>query len=222
MNDFTKKIKYEFKNTELLTEALTHKSYANEHGENGRDNERLEFLGDAVLSIVTAQYLFELSPPLPEGELTKIRAALVCEQTLFEYAQGIDLGAAMLLGRGEELTGGRERPSIVSDCFEALIAAIYIDGGVDAAREFVLGFVRSRYEGLPVMTDYKTRLQELVQQNRTERLRYVVVSEDGPDHDKLFTVEVHLNSNVVGTGRGHSKKQAEQLAAREALALMGL
>ena len=220
MTEFEREIGHEFKDPSLLAEALTHSSYANER-HTGACNERLEFLGDSVLSVVVSDWLFRRSPRVPEGELTKRRAALVCEGALHGFAEEIDLGSHMLLGNGEERTGGRERPSILADAFEALIAAIYLDGGIVAASEFIHRFIdEDRRREKP--RDYKTELQEIVQQNPEERLGYVVADESGPDHDKTFTVEVRLNSNVIGRGVGHSKKQAEQKAAAEALELMGL
>lgn len=222
-SDFEKKINYVFKDKELLHVALSHSSYANEFKNTRSSNERLEFLGDSVLSIVVSEYLFKHFKHLPEGDLTKIRASLVCENALFEFAKKIDLGNAILVGKGEENSGGRERPSIVSDAFEAVIAAIYLDGGMEAARKYVLGFMpedidkyRNRSNG-----DYKTILQEIIQRNREEKVEYVLKSQSGPDHNRVFEIQVMLNSNVIGEGTGHSKKQAEQMAAREALRLMG-
>ena len=209
-----------FQNRALLETALTPTSFANEARHGTKHNERLEFLGDSVLSIVVAEYLFTHSS-LPEGDLTRMRASLVCEAALFGFAQKIDLGRWLRLGHGEELGGGRTRPSVVSDAFEAVIAALYLDGGIEAARAFILPFVTSALTKQSAEEDYKTKLQEIVQQNPSERLRYVVASQTGPDHDKHFVVEVHLNSNCIGSGEGHSKKQAEQAAAKEALALMG-
>ena len=220
--DFEKVIGYQFKNTEYLTIALTHSSYANETREQVQNNERQEFLGDAVLSIVVSAYLFNRYH-LAEGDLTKLRAALVCEKGLFSMAKKIDLGKQLRLGRGEELMGGRERPSVVSDAFEALIAAIYLDGGIECARRFILPFLEDFLSNTEEISfkDYKTILQEIVQQNPEERVTYVLVGQTGPDHDKRFEVEVRLNSNVIGRGVGRSKKSAEQLAAKEALELMG-
>lgn len=212
-------IGYTFKNPALLQTALTHTSFANESRTPIQHNERLEFLGDSVLSIVVADYLFHQWKNRPEGELTRARASLVCESALFEFAKEIGLGSYLRLGRGEERGGGRTRPSVVSDAFEALIAALYLDGGIEAARAFLLPFLS---EGKTAEADYKTQLQEVVQQNPEERLRYLVESETGPDHDKHFAVAVYLNSNCIGRGEGHSKKIAEQHAAREALRLMGL
>ncbi len=212
---------YTFQNPALLDRALTHSSYANEREALG-DNERLEFLGDSVLGFITAEYLFSEHKGVPEGELTRLRAYAVCEKSLDVYAREIGLGDYLLLGKGEERTGGRERASVLSDAFEAVIAAIYLDGGMEAAKKFVLRFVHPYVEAKPVFKDYKTMLQEVTQKNPGETLEYVLVSESGPDHDKHFEVEVHLNSNVIGRGSGPSKKKAEQDAAREALALMGL
>ena len=202
--------------------AVTHSSYANEMKDPTPYNERQEFLGDAVLSIVVSDYLFKNSS-LAEGDLTKLRASLVCEKSLFIFANRIGLGDFIRLGKGEENTGGRERPSIVSDAFEATLAAIYLDGGYEEAKRFVLRFMPEHMDlnRVSILSDYKTALQEIIQKNREEKIEYVLTGESGPDHNKSFTVEVHLNSNVIGTGTGHSKKQAEQLAAREALSLMG-
>lgn len=223
MIEIESKIGYRFGDVSLLDEALTHASYANEHGQNRIEcNERLEFLGDSVLAIIVSEYLFAQRPKLPEGELTKHRAALVCESTLAKFAGEIKLGEDIKLGRGEIRSGGATRCSTLANCFEALIAAIFLDGGMEPARYFVLGFVNRHAAGDEDARDYKTELQEVIQQNREEKIRYVVVEEQGPDHDKTFTVEVRLNSNTIGTGTGHSKKQAEQHAARQALALMGL
>lgn len=221
MNKLEKKIGYTFKNKALLELAVTHSSYANEKG--GRNNnERLEFLGDSVLGFVTAEYLYSTRSELPEGQLTKLRANAVCEKSLAVFANEIGLGDYLLLGKGEVMTGGRERPSILSDAFESVIAAIYIDGGMEEAKKFILRFVSKSETDVKAVTDYKTMLQEVIQQNPDEHLNYVLAAESGPDHDKTFTVEVYLNSNLIGTGTGHSKKKAEQAAAKEALALMGI
>ncbi len=222
-NAIEKKIGYEFKNKELLREALTHSSYANEMRNGVKCNERMEFLGDAVLSIVTAEFLFTKFPDMPEGELSKLRSSLVCTAELSGFAREIELGSFLYLGRGELNSGGRERPSILENAFEALIAAVYLDGGMEKARAHILRFLNSALENHKMnFKDYKTVLQEVVQQNPDETLNYVLVGESGPDHDKRFDVEVHLNSNVIGRGTGKSKKQAEQEAAREALKLMGI
>lgn len=214
---------YTFRDKRLLANALTHSSYANElRNPSVTSNERLEFLGDAVLGYLTAEYLYTRLA-VPEGDLTRLRATMVCERSLHGFAQEIGLGTALRLGRGEENTHGRERPSILADAFEALVAAICLDGGLEAARAFVLRFADAFFAQKIdyLVDDYKTALQEIVQKSPGERLEYVLVSESGPDHDKKFVVEVHLNSNVLGTGEGHSKKEAEQRAAREALRLMG-
>ena len=221
MKELEKNIGYAFKDKELLRLALTHSSYANEKG-NRRDNERLEFLGDSVLGFITAEYLFASLSDRPEGELTKLRANAVCEKSLAEFAKQIDLGQYLLLGKGEIMTGGRERPSILSDAFESVIAAIYLDSGIEEARRFVLRFVSSTSTDTREVTDYKTLLQEVVQKNPDEHLTYSLAAQSGPDHNKTFTVEVFLNSNCIGTGSGHSKKKAEQAAAKEALLLMGI
>lgn len=222
MEQLQNNLGYQFKNSALLARALTHSSYANERHVDTGDNERLEFLGDSVLGFITAEYLFANHRDFPEGELTKLRAYAVCEKSLFSYAEEIRLGNYLKLGKGEERTGGRTRPSVLSDAFEAVIAAIYLDGGMDEAKKFVLRFVVPYVEAKPTFKDYKTMLQEVVQKNQGETLEYVLVSETGPDHDKCFTVEVHLNSNVIGRGVGGSKKKAEQNAAKEALELMGI
>ena len=222
-SDFENKIEYQFKDVTFLETALTHSSYANEKGNGRKYNERLEFLGDSVLGFVTADYFFNNMKKLPEGQLTKLRAATVCEDACFDYAKEINLGDFLLLGKGEEKTGGRERKSILADAFEAVIAAIYLDGGIEEARKFVLRFIIPAIEKQNVtFKDYKTVLQEVIQRNPEETLTYVLVGESGPDHDKKFEVEVHLNSNTIGHGIGHTKKHAEQEAAREALELMGL
>ena len=223
MEQFEQIIHYEFKNKKLLQEALSHSSYANENKKNLNSNERLEFLGDSVLSSVVSQHIFEHFKHLPEGELTKIRASLVCEKALFVFAQQIDLGEYILLGKGEEHTGGRERPSILADAFEAVIAAIFLDGGLEAARKHILSFIPKDMDIKKsiAFNDYKTMLQEIIQQNPEEKIEYVTKGQSGPDHDKAFVVQVCLNSNVIGNGTGRSKKAAEQMAAKEALELMG-
>jgi ribonuclease-3 len=225
MKDLTllmQRMGYTFKNETLLTNALTHSSYAHEHHRNEKDNERLEFLGDAVLGFVCAEYLFSLLSS-QEGELTKVRASVVCEKALASYANELELGDFLLLGHGEQATGGKNRPSILSDAFEAVLAAVYLDGGMEAAKAFVMPYLEKEVasQRRRRFKDYKTLLQEIVQQNPGERLSYALVKESGPDHQKRFTVEVHLNSNVVGTSVGRSKKEAEQQAAREALKWMG-
>lgn len=223
MHQLEKVIGYTFKNSEYLETALTHSSYANESRGHIPNNERQEFLGDAVLSIIVADYIFR-HKKVAEGELTKIRASLVCETALAKFAHQINLGEYLMLGRGEAHNGGAERPSILSDAFEALIAAVYLDGGMEAAKNFVLPFITVTVEHAAGtdLHDYKTQLQEVIQKNPEESVNYVLVEERGPDHDKWFKVEVRLNSNVIGSGEGRSKKQAEQQAAKEALSLMGI
>ncbi len=212
-------IGYHFKNGQLLQTALTHTSYANESRTPIAHNERFEFLGDSVLQVVSADYLFHAYKGRDEGDLTRIRSTLVSEKALFGFAQQINLGEHLLLGKGESRGGGRERPSILSDAFEALIAAIYLDSGLEEARKFILRFL---HDGKQAVTDYKTKLQEIVQQSHQEQLHYILEQETGPDHAKHFVVAVHLNSNCVARGGGKSKKAAEQAAAREALKLMGV
>lgn len=220
--DFQRTIGYTFKNEKLLETAFTHSSYANEK-QLARDcNERLEFLGDSVLGVISADYFYHNLSHLPEGEMTKRRAACVCEKSLFNFAKEIELGKYILLGKGEEHTGGRRRPSILADAFEAVIAAIYLDGGLESARNFVLRFIKKAAAETPKFKDYKTALQEIIQKNPDEHLTYILVGESGPDHDKRFEVEVCLNSNVIGDGIGQSKKGAEQAAAKKALELMGI
>ena len=215
-----KKLGYTFRCKEQLQAALYHSSYANEHRCCGvSSNERLEFLGDAVLGLVTADYLYHKHPDLPEGDLTRMRAALVCEESLYEVAQSLGLGNELRLGKGEEAGGGRCRPSILADATESVFAAVYLDGGMEVARNFILPFIT---EGKHAEADYKTRLQEIVQQNPEEKLSYVVEQESGPDHDKHFVVAVRFNSDKVARGEGRSKKVAEQHAAREALKLLGV
>ena len=207
-------IGYQFKNPELLETALTHTSYANESRVPVKHNERLEFLGDSVLQIVSADYLFHAYADRPEGDLTRIRASLVSEGALFQFAQEIHLGEYLRLGRGEELGGGRCRPSVVSDAFEATIAALFLDGGIETARNFILPFIT---EGKTAEDDHKTALQEVVQKHPDDRLTYTVTGESGPAHDKRFQVTVALNGKALAVGEGRSKKAAEQQAAKAAL-----
>ena len=222
LSSFEEVLGYKFKDIELLKQALSHSSYANERKRPNDSNERLEFLGDSVLSIVVSDFLYK-NLNVAEGELTKMRASLVCEKSLHIFAQQIGLGDYLLLGKGEENTGGRQRPSILADAFEAVIAAIYLDGGLKAVSKYVLSFIPEDIKPHSVVSfvDYKTALQEIIQKNPEEKVEYVLTGESGPDHDKKFTVQVMLNSNVIGEGIGRSKKSAEQNAAKEALALMG-
>lgn len=222
LDELEKLLGYKFKDRGLLYEALSHSSFANEAKHRGNSNERLEFLGDSVLSIVVSDYIFEHYKHLPEGQLTKIRAALVCESSLYEFSKRIRLGEFLMIGKGEENTGGRKRPSILADAFEAVIAAVYLDGGIDEATKYVLKFIPEDLSPAKAAAkDYKTLLQEIIQKNPEEKIEYYLKSESGPDHDKCFDVQVKLNSNVIGEGSGHSKKQAEQMAAKGALELMG-
>ncbi len=212
---------YRFRDESLLRGALYHSSYANEHrNENIVSNERLEFLGDAVLGFVSAEFLYSRFPHAPEGELTRIRAALVREESLFEVAQALQLGECLMLGKGEESGGGRQRPSILADCTEAVFAAVYLDGGMDCARDLIHRVLLSKGDievAESRRRDYKTELQELVQRKPHQVLRYELVGQSGPDHAKVFTVAVLLNGEPVGEGSGHSKKEAEQSSARAAL-----
>ena len=211
--DLQQVLHYTFKNPALLRIALTHTSFANESKVPTTHNERLEFLGDSVLSVVVADHLFHQSKR-PEGELSRMRASLVSEEALFQFSEEIQLGEYLRLGHGEELGGGRTRPSVVSDAFEAVIAALYLDGGFEVARNFIMPFIT---EGKTAEEDYKTRLQEVVQQDPDAALRYEVVGETGPDHDKKFTVSVWRNGTHLADGIGRSKKAAEQNAAKKAL-----
>ena len=214
---FEQLIGYEFKDKELLKRALTHSSYANEN-KLPHDNERLEFLGDSVLGMTVAAYLYNHFPDRPEGDLTRMRADMVCERSLAQVAERIHLGKHLLLGNGEEAGGGRQRDSILADAVESVIAACFIDGGMEPARNFINTFVLTN---VPVQklknVDYKTALQELVQQKKNQVIAYRLVGESGPDHDKQFRVEVTLNDEVVGVGTGSSKKRAEQAAAQAAI-----
>ncbi len=224
LHELEQHLDYTFHDLRLLRAALYHSSYANEHrAQSVSSNERLEFLGDAVLGFVSADYLYRKHPDLPEGELTRIRAALVCEDSLHEVAQRLHLGDFLMLGKGEESGGGRHRPSILADAVEAVLAAVYLDGGIDEARALVHRILLEKEPEQVVESrrrDCKTELQELVQRKPNQELRYELVSESGPDHAKVFTVAVMLNGQVVGLGSGHSKKEAEQSAARTALEQM--
>lgn len=214
-------IGYEFRQEGLLRQALTHSSYANErHMKKLSDNERLEFLGDAVLEIVSSEYLYRNYPKLPEGDLTKFRASIVCEPTLALCTREIDLGRFLNLGKGENQTGGRNRKSILSDALEAVIGAIYLDGGFEKAKEFIHRFILTDIEHKKLFYDSKTILQEVVQGSYEEPLHYELLAEEGPDHDKSFRVEARIGDKVIGAGCGHTKKAAEQEAAYQALLLL--
>ncbi len=213
---FEKIIGYTFKNKALLKLALTHSSYANEN-KLPEDNERLEFLGDSVLGFVTAEYLFSEYKSRHEGALTKLRAAVVCEKSLFKFSEKISLGDYIYMGKGEEHSGGRNRPSIVSDAFEAVIAAMYIDGGIEAVRPYILSFIKDAVKREASFKDNKSLLQEEIQKNKGNTISYEELEEIGPDHEKTFKFAVKLNGKVIGIGEGKSKKEAEQAAAGDAL-----
>ena len=218
MEQLEKKIGYEFKNKKLLHTALSHTSYVNELKSGEPSNERLEFLGDSILGMITAYYLYRKYPDMPEGNMTKLRAELVCEKSLAQVGREIGLGGFLLLGKGEELCGGRERPSIIADAVEAVIAAMYLDGGREKVRQFIRERILSRadeYGGSA--DDCKTALQELVQRTRGNIIEYRLTGESGPDHNKRFEAAVYINGRSMGTGTGRSKKDAEQNAARSAL-----
>ncbi len=220
MDSLEKKIGHSFRDRALLTTALTHSSYANENRGRGECNERLEFLGDSVLGMVVADALFRRFPELPEGRMTRLRAQLVCEESLHRVASELGLGEYVRLGRGEEHTGGRRRTSILADAVEAVIAAMYLDGGLETAKAFIERQILSALDGAgPVMRveDCKTELQELVQKKSGQSLSYELLGESGPDHDKTFTSQVSLNGRPIGSGSGRTKKEAEQAAARAAL-----
>ena len=222
LNEVQDKIGYIYNDVSLLKEALTHSSYANEHRvDNIKDNERLEFLGDAILDLIISEYLFKKHPKMPEGDLSKLRASIVCEASLAQVAKEMNFGDYILLGKGEEMTGGRERASILADGFEALTGALFIDGGFESAKKFLTETLVKKVEKVKsledIYTDYKTLLQECVQKHSSNPISYKVVAEEGPDHDKHFKVEVCHDENCLGTGTGKSKKEAEQDAAKSAL-----
>ena len=217
MKELQEKLNSSFGDKELIITALTHSSYANEH--RCQSNERLEFIGDSVLGMIVAMHLYRTFPKLPEGKMTRMRAELVCEQSLWEVADKLGFGEHLRLGKGEALTGGRERHSILADCVEAVIAALYIDGGFEVAKQFVDEHILSKLESLGTTPagDYKTRLQELVQRFHGQSLSYELLSESGPDHMKVFCAAVYLNGEMIGQGEGRTKKEAEQNAASKAL-----
>lgn len=215
------RIGYRFQDISLLKQALTHSSYTNEQKINKQKNyERLEFLGDAILEMVSSEFLFRMHPQMPEGELTKLRASMVCEPALAFCAKDLELGKFLLLGRGEESTGGRKRDSITSDVCEAMIGAIYLDGGIEHARAFIDRFILSDLENKKLFYDSKTNLQELVQATLKQDIHYESAGEYGPEHDKTFCVEAYVGDRKVGVGEGRTKKAAEQMAAYEALLLL--
>ena len=218
LDGFQKIIQYQFNNTGLLKNALTHSSYANEKKTgNYKDNERLEFLGDAVLELTSSEFIYTGNPDMNEGKMTRLRASIVCEPTLAMCARQIHLQEYIMLGKGEDLTGGRTRDSIISDALEALIGAIYLDGGFEPAKDFVLKFILNDIEHKQLFYDSKTILQEIVQEKGIQPVEYILTGESGPDHDKQFTVSVQVNGQVVGNGTGHTKKAAEQAAAYQAI-----
>ena len=221
MNELENRLGYCFRNGELLKTALTHSSYVNEHpGEHAECYERMEFLGDSILGAVTAEYLYRFEPALPEGKMTGIRAELVCEESLYRVAMALNLGESMRLGKGEERSSGRRRPSLLADMVEAVIAAIWLDGGPEPARRFIMTHVLQDAEEKVIRhrLDHKTELQELVQGVPGGSVRYQHLRAEGPDHNKLFTCAVYVNGRFAGEGSGHSKKEAEQAAAGAALA----
>lgn len=222
MRELEEKLGYRFKNIGLLEHAMTHSSYANEHRSAGiTSNERLEFLGDSVLGMVVAEYLFATHPNMPEGELTRTRAALVCETSLYEVARTLNLGRYLRLGKGEDAGGGRTRPSILADATEATLAAVYLDGGMESVRPIIQTYILDKEQEKSVDRDYKTALQELVQRHPGQAISYKLVWETGPDHARVFVMEVSVGGKPVGVGRGRSKKEAEQMSAKAALEKLG-
>ena len=222
IKELQKKIGYRFKNKSLLVKSMTHSSYANEKQKitNG-NNERLEFLGDSLLGMSVAILIYGLKPELSEGKMTKLRAELVCERSLADIARELDLGVYLLLGRGEKSAGGQSRPSILSDAFEAMLGAIYLDGGFKPVEKLIVKYFTPLLNN-PVKSykDYKTKLQEVVQEKPGQKLVYEITGEQGPDHEKQFTVDVKINGKIIGTGTGKNKKSAEQAAAKAALAII--
>ncbi|NLL70157.1 MAG: ribonuclease III [Epulopiscium sp.] len=221
IESFEKKIHYSFQNKKLLKQALTHSSFANENKKyHLGHNERLEFLGDAILELIVSDYLYKEYTTLKEGDLTKLRASIVCEPSLAEAARRIDIGSYLYLGKGEELTGGRERDSILCDAFEAIIGAVYVDSSIEKVQKYIyyhlLQYVKSEHDHHPFI-DYKTSLQEWIQKSSTIPIEYEILEEAGPDHNKRFLVQVRHQNQILGFGRGRSKKEAEQKAAWEAM-----
>ena len=220
MKTLEEKLGYTFQDPSLLENALTHSSRANESRGKLASNERLEFLGDSILGMVVADHLYRSHPDLPEGDLTRTRAALVCEESLVEVARELNLGEYLRLGKGESAGGGRDRPSIQADAVEAVLAAVYLDGGIEAARTLIERILLRQIPAVEERRDYKTTLQEVVQRRNGQVLTYHMVDQRGPDHNKTFLFEVRLNDAVIGRGEGHSKKEAEQAAAKDALSSM--
>ena len=222
MDTLEQKLGYRFRDKGLLEHAMTHSSYANEHrGAGLTSNERLEFLGDSVLGVVVADYLFHEHPDMPEGELTRTRAALVCEGSLYEVAKGLNLGRCLRLGKGEDAGGGRKRPSILADATEAMLAAVYLDGGMEAVRPIIRALILDKEREKSAGRDYKTVLQELVQRRPGAAVSYRLARESGPDHCRSFEMEASVDGDVVGMGAGRTKKEAEQMAAKAALEKLG-
>jgi len=216
--ELEQKIKYEFKNKELLKKALTHTSYAYERNE--ESNEKLEFLGDSILEFVSSEYLYLKFPKLKEGEMTKVRATVVCEKSLYKVAKKLDFGRFIYLGRSELASGGNDRPAILADSVEAVIAAIYLDGGIEPAKKFIIENLSDEIEIASKnvgLKDYKTVLQEKLQIHGDVKIEYIIISEKGPDHDKTFEAQVSCNNKKLATGTGKTKKQAEMNAAEKAL-----
>jgi len=218
MRELEERLGYQFRDIGLLEHAMTHSSYANEHRAAGiTSNERLEFLGDSVLGMVVAEHLFRTHPNMPEGELTRTRAALVCESSLYEVARALNLGRYLRLGKGEDAGGGRTRASILADATEATLAAVYLDGGIESVIPIIRTYILDKEREKAVDRDYKTALQELVQRSPGQSIAYHLIDENGPDHARVFVMEVSVGDTVVGVGRGRSKKEAEQMSAKAAL-----
>ena len=227
VHDFARKIEHEYKDISILETALTHSSYSNElrtKNIKAECNQRLEFLGDSVLSLITSEYIYAKLTNCNEGELTRIRAIIVCEDSLFKFAESIDLGEALFLGNGEIVSNGRKRKSILADAFEAVLGSVFIDGGLDAAKKFLFKFIIKPVDDIVnkgKIKDYKSVLQQVIQQGGEGSLKYILAGESGPDHEKIFEVHAILNNNIIGEGKGLSKKEAEQSAAKDSLALFG-
>ncbi|OGO78529.1 MAG: ribonuclease III [Clostridiales bacterium GWB2_37_7] len=222
---FQQVIDYRFDDLSLLDTALTHSSYTANRNEVLEHNERLEFLGDSILSMIVSQYIFKSCKEMAEGQLTRVRANIVCEQSLHEAAEKIKLGKYLAISKGEELTGGRTRPSILADAFEALIAAIYLDGGLSKAKTFVLDILKGTIQQAiqnKIISDYKSFIQEHIQKNSQGKISYKLLSEEGPDHSKTFDMAIMLDDTILGTGSGNSKKEAQQAAAKDAIEKLGL